>query len=85
MSKDVVYVRTRHRSAQVVSVFRTKNLARIAEKVVNALTHLAMARAGRGTGNNLGIVRNPKMKAKGNYSHIHSHHQHHPHLRFGKI
>ena len=65
MSKDVAYVRTRHRSAQLVSVFRTKSLAIIAEKVVTAKIHTAMARAGRKRGNDLDLMRNPKMRVKG--------------------
>ena len=62
--KDAVFVLAHHRSVLLVSAFRTKDLAITAEKVGNAKTHMAIARAGRGRGNDLVIVRSPKMKVK---------------------
>ena len=65
MNQDVVYVQKRLKNAHLVSVFKTENLAKIAEKVVIAETRIAMGRAGRGRGSDPTIVGNPKTKVKG--------------------
>ena len=59
MNQDVVYVQKRLKNAHLVSVFKTENLAKIAE------TRIAMGRAGRGRGSDPTIVGNPKTKVKG--------------------
>ena len=76
--QDAACAQVRHKDAQVVNAFGIRGPAATVKKVETAKTLTEMVKAERGGGNDLAIVRNPrvKRKGKGNLCHHQYHHRH---------